>query len=589
MQRTKSTGSHESVALFVWIVPCTFFVSITYHASGPSIGRKHGEHPLSISSSDTQVNIVQRELERSSEVFSKLGRIVVLSLLMVTTLSVALPTQAQYVFFAPELAEIQYAVAVGEVVNIRSMPCTSQSCDILYRAERAEQFLVLGEAEESLNPQSVSIGGVTSNVWLRLALPDDQIGFGWVGLFSVTTLYRADGITFAVESGVPQEDVEAIVSGTLAMSSYLNDELDGDDTLALEPVISIFNRDSSELAEDGVGCCVGTTDGEPRPRFYIQNEQWSEWYEWEDWIPIEGWPEYEINLSLYQRHVFQAGHEYHHSWQLANGCLYDQDGQAQWFTEGSAEWAGHQSAISAGLITETDSWAFHEWNAFASAPNLRNLERPSSQAWLPSDYSWGAYAVNMLVNEHGVDTLRQMCEAESELGNFREAFESVYGISVDDFYAEFDTFVTNELGFTEPRPAEYNEVPTPEETFVSPQMTAEANANGCIPPIVAIDGMLSAACQSQAYQRGMWRLSFVIRVGSDLDSQEARNIRITASECEGFTLWRDAEYDQITVELRNTDRCQPGVKTFTITYTADDDTVYSIQLQAVYPNIEPTS
>ena len=151
-----------------------------------------------------------------------------------------------------------------------------------------------------------------------------------------------------------------------------------------------------------------------------------------------------------------AVHEYTHIWQHHLGCIskfYQPLGN--WLNEGIAEYIAYEAMIKNGEMRREDVTAF----MLAAARSTGQLERPLR------DFAGGAVrdigiwpghvgflALHRIVPSApgGILSLRTLCEevaasaSDPRAGGvgmyYPEAFETAFGISLDDFYDDFEKY-----------------------------------------------------------------------------------------------------------------------------------------------------
>ena len=156
------------------------------------------------------------------------------------------------------------------------------------------------------------------------------------------------------------------------------------------------------------------------------------------------------------RKIHTAIHEYAHNWQQHLGCIskfYQPLGN--WLSEGMAEYITYEAMIESGII---DRSKFIEAN-LSSATRSGQFSRPLR------DFAEGAIAdigihpgtigliaLHRLVPSApgGIMSLRTICEevaaiaTDPSLGGtgmfYPEAFETAFGVSLEDFYADFEEY-----------------------------------------------------------------------------------------------------------------------------------------------------
>jgi len=135
-------------------------------------------------------------------------------------------------------------------------------------------------------------------------------------------------------------------------------------------------------------------------------------------------------------------HEYFHllQYQVA-GFGDDLDGYARargprWLLEGMADYA---EALYRGEVGPRTYQELRDENAFSAASWAGTLEATGDQIFA-EDYVLGFLAVELLVQRAGEEALLAFYRTISIGLSWREAFSSVFGVGVDEFYEEFELY-----------------------------------------------------------------------------------------------------------------------------------------------------
>lgn len=109
-----------------------------------------------------------------------------------------------------------------------------------------------------------------------------------------------------------------------------------------------------------------------------------------------------------------------------------------WLMEGSADYASHRFAAEY-LGRQFESRIASAAKASRSfAGSLKDLETGKRLYRQRNGYDIGAYATHLLVERAGPRSVSSFYGALRRTSNWKSAFKSAFGVSVDDFYAEFD-------------------------------------------------------------------------------------------------------------------------------------------------------
>lgn len=111
-----------------------------------------------------------------------------------------------------------------------------------------------------------------------------------------------------------------------------------------------------------------------------------------------------------------------------------------WLLEGAATWVGERAAIDQGLVSlETRRAEWEEWSRTIDRP-LDELESLVEEERAGFSYWYYALAIDELLAlaPNGPASLTDYYEATADGVAWETAFEQAFGISVPDFYAEFE-------------------------------------------------------------------------------------------------------------------------------------------------------
>lgn len=230
---------------------------------------------------------------------------------------------------------------------------------------------------------------------------------------------------FQVDVSVTARERADVERGMDLMSAYLEKNLGGD---ATRPITVLITREggSPAVPPQLSGTCCGFI-GNRTIAFNVGHPAWSQ----------------TDRLLKDAYHVKIAGHEYLHAWQDTLGCRnYQQSAfvppavSPAWIAEGVAELLTFQVVAAAGLV---DHAALRQsWIADArsrSIARLDSLEEAAAGQSLP-------YAVLILANERLATkgSYRAFCDGVGSGRPWRDVFASVYGMTPDMFYTEFEAW-----------------------------------------------------------------------------------------------------------------------------------------------------
>jgi len=135
-------------------------------------------------------------------------------------------------------------------------------------------------------------------------------------------------------------------------------------------------------------------------------------------------------------------HEYAHVYQFQNGCGYtgaEITAAPKWFYEGEAEWLSIKVMREVGwLPSQFSTYDIEIMPARQISGELKSLE--TSEQISVDKYPLFTLAIDYLMKDRDVKTLDDFC---ANLGNGMDrskAFETAFGISLDEFYKNFESY-----------------------------------------------------------------------------------------------------------------------------------------------------
>ena len=250
-------------------------------------------------------------------------------------------------------------------------------------------------------------------------------------------------IYYDIAPNVPAEQVEIITTGLQMAQNYLDSELDGGipEEVRKEITVKIVATGQGNQEPWGGGACCtafSSAGGVSTMRLFFDIAH----------------PHWHVSRPSTSRK--SAVHEYTHIWQHHLGCIskfYQPLGN--WLNEGIAEYIAYEAMIKNGEMRREDVTAF----MLAAARSTGQLDRPLR------DFAGGAVrdigiwpghvgflALHRIVPSApgGILSLRTLCEevaasaSDPRAGGvgmyYPEAFETAFGISLDDFYDDFEKY-----------------------------------------------------------------------------------------------------------------------------------------------------
>ena len=235
-------------------------------------------------------------------------------------------------------------------------------------------------------------------------------------------------VNYDIGPNVPADQVEIITTGLQMAQEFLDSDLGGgipEDVRNQITVKIVATGRGNEEPGGGGACCTSTRwiSGVPtmRPFFDVAHPAWKS--------------RTEIGTRDANNRKI-AVHEYAHNWQERLGCL---SGRSRprvldaWMIEGSAEFIAYEA------MTEDGEWSREEVTELIIR-RTRGLDSPLRD--LPNRLASyvGLAAVHRLVQSapNGILSLRTLCEEVAAGSTLPEAFETAFGVSLDDFYAAFE-------------------------------------------------------------------------------------------------------------------------------------------------------
>ena len=220
------------------------------------------------------------------------------------------------------------------------------------------------------------------------------------------------GATFQFESGVSELDrfdvIEGIRLGQLAIASYLG-------------VPNLPTRiHGLSVVDDGGDTTLASTFGS-QIEVYTGSEIW------QSLAPIE-----RVETLVHELvHVYQ-------NLMIENAI----DPELLWFAEGSADAIGFQAIFSLGVTDQNEVYNLMSY-MLTKYPVATPLSRFEGYGSMDADAYPVAYmAVQYLLGSRGlsVSAIGDVYEGLAARKTFTQAFEAAFGVSVSDFYAEFEAW-----------------------------------------------------------------------------------------------------------------------------------------------------
>lgn len=251
-------------------------------------------------------------------------------------------------------------------------------------------------------------------------------------------------------------------------------------------------------------------------------------------------------------------HEYVHVYQHAM-LGYDVGDFPFWFIEGMAEYSSYDSIESLGLIDHRAVVDEHSRRYELAREYLAPLaDLAEIDAFQRADgpvYSLGYLAVSRLAGDQGEAPLLHYLALIHDGTPWREAFATAFGEEIDDFYADFDRWLADDLIAPTRQPAAFREIaPQRLKADVTIASTPESIAPGEQFAIVA-ETQPSAVCRFEL---------------KDAAGEKLAAFR-TAADATGRVFWlADAPSDLATATVTVTTGCGATRDRATIAVTGEE-------------------
>ena len=243
----------------------------------------------------------------------------------------------------------------------------------------------------------------------------------------------ASNISYDIARDGPVDQIEVITSGLLMAQDFLDSELGGGIPADVQREVTVkivaTGRGNEERSSDGA-CCVGygETDGVSimRPFFDVAHPHW-------------------VGKSDI-RHWTIVVHEYTHGWYHHLGCQTKfWSPLGSWLTEGTATYVAYETMIKRGHMQRAyvmDRLFSFSLSSGALGRPLRDFAKGAIRDIGIHPGNVGALALHRLVQSApgGILSLRTLCEEVGDGASVPDAFETAFGVSLDDFYADFEKY-----------------------------------------------------------------------------------------------------------------------------------------------------
>ncbi len=230
-------------------------------------------------------------------------------------------------------------------------------------------------------------------------------------------------LSIEFKNDVDKSDEVEMRKGFKVMDFYLNQWFGHSITKKSSIRVEATSGDSKFLDENGTITFVYRT----------QSRDWQ--------LPKQIGSQY--NMDMRSR---VAAHEYVHLYQRNQGCAnVGREGEkVKWFLEGEAEWFSYKAMEkSDNLPFSLDAKKMIMMQFKMGGGNFNQLnsyERVSGVNLDPPMYAYFALAVDYLVKDRDIKSLDSFCANIGKGQDLPTAFQNAFGISLDKFYSDFETY-----------------------------------------------------------------------------------------------------------------------------------------------------
>jgi hypothetical protein len=226
------------------------------------------------------------------------------------------------------------------------------------------------------------------------------------------------GVAFRVDAGVNAKDIALVHQGVQHASGYLETFAGG--TRHKPATVQVMVSDDTQPY-----CCLTAGDSF---KIVTSNLAWTT----PPAAASDTWTADTERTEL-------AAHEFIHLWQYAiggSGCMVG----VRWVAEGMAESFAYRSLIADGVIPPANLDTFTK-RQLRTAPNqvtLQSLE--SSFPGNANPFAVSYLAVDRLLAQKGLATIRDWCARVGAGEEWHQAFAAAFGETTDAFYSRFEVF-----------------------------------------------------------------------------------------------------------------------------------------------------
>ena len=249
------------------------------------------------------------------------------------------------------------------------------------------------------------------------------------------------GVYYDIAADVPAEQVEIITTGLQIAQDFLDSGLGGGISTEARKNITvkiIATGRGNEEPWGGGACCTAFSEtggvSTMRPFFDVAHPHWD--------FPASA----RRYWTLKADHRKTVVHEYTHVWHHHLGCITKfWQPLGNWIQEGTAELVAIEAMIESGEMDRYEVMEVMLSRARGSGAFSRPL-RDFAEGAIGDIGIWpghvGFLALHRIVPSApvGILSLRTLCEEVGNGASVPAAFETAFGVSLDDFYADYEKY-----------------------------------------------------------------------------------------------------------------------------------------------------
>ena len=233
-----------------------------------------------------------------------------------------------------------------------------------------------------------------------------------------------DLVSLEIDPAVDSEDAEKLHEGIRVMDFYLNQWFGRGINKKVLMTVDASSKNSLVVEQNGQMVALLHTN-EPL------------WQQFRQFI---------VQYRMDMRSRF-AAHEYVHYYQRDAGCgrIYlPQENTLKWLMEGEAEWLSYTALNKAGQLpfyTDLEQILKIQYQQNQGGLKPLSAYEKVATADVVSSYSYFALALELLMKNRDIKTLDNFCTYVGQKESVPAAFEKAFGISLDNFYVEFEKYL----------------------------------------------------------------------------------------------------------------------------------------------------